>query len=67
MQLSALDRILMETLYDPRMQPAMTPETATMAACRILAEKLGVAATDAVSQCGSRAPARRQLAAFGRR
>jgi hypothetical protein len=66
-QISALDRTLIETMYDARLQPGMTPEAATATAWRILAEKLGVSAAETNAECGNRAAVHPQLAAFGRR
>lgn len=66
-QLSALDRVMLETLYDPRLHPGMRPADATAMACAVIAQKLGIAARDAAVQCGSRDVAGRQVALFGRR
>ncbi|HEX2886068.1 DUF2927 domain-containing protein [Vineibacter terrae] len=64
--LSALDRVMIETLYDPRLRPGMRPAEAAPMACAVLAEKLGLSARDAGAQCGSRDDGG-QLALFGRR
>ena len=66
-QLSALDRVMLETLYDPRLQPGMRPAEATTAACAVIGEKLGLTARDTSSQCGGRGTSGRQVALFGRR
>jgi len=67
LELSALDRVMLETLYDPRLRPGMRPTEATAAACTIIAEKLGLAARDAATQCAGRDVSGRQVALFGRR
>lgn len=52
--LTVLDRRLIETLYDARLQPGMARAKAAPIACRILAEKMAVAATDAEMVCSQR-------------
>jgi hypothetical protein len=61
---SPLDRLLLETLYDPRLQPGMELSSAGVAACSILAEKLGVARRDAAAHCARRAPEGGRLAVY---
>lgn len=67
-QLSAIDRVLLETLYDARIQPGMNLAAAAATSCGIIAEKLGVPAREAAGHCGQ-APMPRQVATttFGRR
>ena len=66
-QLSAVDLVMLETLYDPRLQPGMNVASATSTACNVIAEKLNVPARDAVASCGGREPPGRQVTAFSGR
>jgi hypothetical protein len=52
--LTPLDKNLIRTLYDPRMTPGMKPAPASELACRILGERMGVAATDIEAVCRDR-------------
>lgn len=66
-QLTATDRIMLETLYDPRLRPGMATAAAAVVACHIIAEKLAAPAVQVATACLDRAPApKRALAALGR-
>ncbi len=65
--LSAVDRVMLETLYDPRLRPGMNVASATSTACSVIAEKLRVPARDAGAFCGGREPAGRQVSALSGR
>ncbi|TWT04998.1 DUF2927 domain-containing protein [Reyranella sp. CPCC 100927] len=64
-ELTAVDTILIETLYDRRLKPGMPAETAAPLACSIIAEKIGATAAAATLCPGRGATAKRGLAAFG--
>ena len=64
-QLTGIDRLMLEALYDPRLRPGMKVADASAAACGILAEKLGSGPAEARTLCATRiAAARRHLAAM---
>jgi hypothetical protein len=65
-QLSALDRVMLETLYDPRLRPGMKAAEAMQAACTVIAGKVGLGAGEAAAQCANR-DGGGQFALFGRR
>ncbi len=48
---SELDRLLVATLYDPRLQAGMKPAAGSAAACGIIAERLGLTAQAAGTLC----------------
>jgi hypothetical protein len=50
-ELTPVDRLLIETLYDKRLKRGMTRAEAAPIACRILAEKTGVSSTIADQVC----------------
>jgi len=64
--LTAVDRIMLETLYDRRLKPGMTVAAAAPIACAIIAEKIGASAADTATACPGRGAApQRHLTAFG--
>ena len=64
-ELTAVDTILIQTLYDRRLKPGMAAEVAAPLACSIIAEMIG-ATTAAPTLCPGRGTtAKRGLAAFG--
>ncbi|MBL8674096.1 MAG: DUF2927 domain-containing protein [Rhodospirillales bacterium] len=52
--LTELDRVLLETLYDARLQPNMSIATASVVGCGIIAEKIGASAGDVATVCANR-------------
>ncbi|QQS13373.1 MAG: DUF2927 domain-containing protein [Rhodospirillales bacterium] len=48
------DRVLIETLYDKRLKPGMSPAAAAPIACRVIAEKLDSSPAETESVCGAR-------------
>lgn len=66
-QISDVDRILLQTLYDPALRPAMPIAQATVVACAIIGRKLGVAGPTADAACADRLPPDGRVAFFGRR
>ncbi len=52
--LTVLDRLLIETLYDRRLSPGMPRAAAAKAACRILGEKMSTPAADIEEVCSQR-------------
>jgi len=65
-ELTAVDRVMLETLYDRRLKPGMAIADAAPIACAIIAEKIGASATDTATQCPGRGAApKRELVAFG--
>lgn len=66
-QPSATDRLLLQTLYDARLQPGMKVGAASQAACGVIADRLGVSPQESLDVCGAPAPADRRLTAFGPR
>ncbi|MCW5748837.1 MAG: DUF2927 domain-containing protein [Alphaproteobacteria bacterium] len=65
-QLTDTDRVILQTLYDPRLQPGMRTPAASQVACSIIAEKLHSQPADAAAACGHRGAvaARRGTLAF---
>lgn len=64
-QLTGTDRILLETLYDPRLRSGMAMGAAASVACHIIAEKLAAPAALVAAACLDRAPApKRALAGY---
>lgn len=52
--LTALDKQLIETLYDPRMTPGLPRADAAKLGCRIMAAKIGAVASDIEAVCSAR-------------
>jgi hypothetical protein len=52
--LTALDRHLIRTLYDPRLAPNLAAQPASQLACRILGERLAVSGADIEAVCSAR-------------
>ena len=51
---SAIDRLMIETLYDSRLSPGTSAISATRIACSIMADKLGVSQSERSRQCRGR-------------
>ncbi|HKU97859.1 MAG TPA: DUF2927 domain-containing protein [Vineibacter sp.] len=65
-EVTAVDRVMLETLYDQRLKPGMAIAAAAPIACAIIAEKIGASAADTATVCASRGEApRRGLVALG--
>jgi hypothetical protein len=52
--LTALDRHLIRTVYDPRLAPNLAAQPASQLACRILGERLAVSGADIEAVCSAR-------------
>jgi hypothetical protein len=64
-QLTDADRLMLETLYDPRLKPGTKVAAASPVACNILAEKVRASANETAALCAGRGTApRRGLVAF---
>ena len=64
-QLTDTDRLMLETLYDPRLKPGTKVSAASPVACGILAEKVRASAEETAALCTGRGTApRRGLVAF---
>lgn len=65
-QLTDVDLVMLEALYDPRLQPGMKPAAASALACSIMAEKIHATPDAVATVCGNRGAApKRELVAFG--
>lgn len=51
---SAIDRLMIETLYDTRLTPGTSAASATRIACSIMADKLGASESERTRQCQGR-------------
>ncbi|HJQ57131.1 MAG TPA: DUF2927 domain-containing protein [Vineibacter sp.] len=66
-QITPTDRLLLETLYDPRLQPGMKVADAALAACTLIGDRLGLGREAVESACANRPPANGRIASFGNR